>query len=77
MLYPFLLFSVIVKYKSVDKDAIVAVNQPRIVNKSSPKITDDNSEVRDNTIVNTWMCFVIIFYLYFFCEFYFYNRRFQ
>lgn len=77
MLYPFLLFSVIVKYKSVDKDAIVAVNQPRIVNKSLPKITDDNSEVRDNTIVNTWMCFVIIFYLYFFCEFYFYNRRFQ
>ena len=66
MLYPFLLFSVIVKYKSVDKDAIVAVNQPRIVNKSLPKITDDNSEVRDNTIVNTWMCFVIIFYLYFF-----------
>ena len=48
----YLLLSFILKYRSVDNVAIVALNQPKIVNKSLLKIKEDISEEKHNINAN-------------------------
>jgi hypothetical protein len=46
------LISVIIKYKTVEKEAIVAVNQPQMVNKSLLKIKEEIKQLDENIKLN-------------------------